>query len=154
MELRQEQLKEELKSQVAFRKCGGRPGEEDVGEGAAEPAGRALWKGGSSHSPLLLERKWGATFAVKKKKKTEDYFPGGPVVKTSHFHCREPKFNPCSGMIPQAAEQLCPGATTRESLHPAIKTQCSQTNTQNQGKPAPVYRVPTGVILLSVLRPE
>lgn len=69
MELRQEQLKEELKSQVAFRKCGGRPGEEDVGEGVAEPAGRALWKGGSSHSPLLLERKWGATFAVKKKKK-------------------------------------------------------------------------------------
>ena len=71
MELRQEQLKEELKSQVAFRKCGGRPGEEDVGEGVAEPAGRALWKGGSSHSPLLLARKWGATFEVKKKKKKQ-----------------------------------------------------------------------------------
>ena len=33
MELRQKQLKEELKSQVAFRKCGGRAGEEDVGGG-------------------------------------------------------------------------------------------------------------------------
>ena len=24
-------------------------------------------------------------------------FPDGPMVKTTHFQCREPRFNPCSG---------------------------------------------------------
>ena len=30
--------------------------------------------------------------------------PGGPVVRTLHFHCRGPGFHPCQGIkIPQAA---------------------------------------------------
>ena len=24
-------------------------------------------------------------------------FPGSPAIKTSHFHCRGPGFDPCSG---------------------------------------------------------
>ena len=30
-------------------------------------------------------------------KKREVDFPGSPMVKTLCFHCRGPKFNPCSG---------------------------------------------------------
>ena len=26
-------------------------------------------------------------------------FPGGPVVKTPHFHCRGSRFDPCSGKL-------------------------------------------------------
>ena len=36
--------------------------------------------------------------------KNEGVFPGGPVVKTPRFQCREPRFNPWSGnLIPYAA---------------------------------------------------
>lgn len=117
MELRQEQLKEELESQVAFRKCGGRAGEEDV-EGARLGLQGGLCGKEPQVIPLFSLRGSGVPpLQLKKKKKTEDYFPGGPVVKTSHFHCQEPEFNPCSRMIPQAAEQLCPGTTTTELGH-------------------------------------
>lgn len=75
MELRQEQLKEELQHQVAFGKRRGGAGKEDVREPAG-PAGRApgwaLGEGVSSQpSPLLLERKRGATFAVKTNRQSQ-----------------------------------------------------------------------------------
>ena len=33
---------------------------------------------------------------LSEKSQTVD-FPGGPVVKTLHFHCRGPGFDPCLG---------------------------------------------------------
>ena len=41
-------------------------------------------------------------------------FPGTPVVKTPSFHCRGHGFDPWSGKIPHAVEQLSPCATTTE----------------------------------------
>ena len=41
-------------------------------------------------------------------------FPGSPVVKTLHFHHRGHGFDPWSGKIPHATEQLGPRATTTE----------------------------------------
>ena len=35
-------------------------------------------------------------------------FPRGPVVETLHFHCMGHGFEPWSGKIPHAAEQLGP----------------------------------------------
>ena len=41
-------------------------------------------------------------------------FPGVSVVKESACQCRRCRFNPQSGKIPHAAEQLCPCTTTTE----------------------------------------
>lgn len=76
----------------------------NVGEGAGE---ERCWGGSwacregfverSLKSFLFSLRERGATFAVKKKKKDRGLLSGWSVVKTSHFHCQEPEFNPCSG---------------------------------------------------------
>ena len=42
-------------------------------------------------------------------------FPGGSVVKTA-CQCRRHGFDPWSGKIPHAAEQLSPCATTTEPV--------------------------------------
>ena len=41
-------------------------------------------------------------------------FPGGAVVKNSPASAGEPGFEPWSGKIPHAVEQLSPCATTTE----------------------------------------
>ena len=73
MELRQEQLKEELKSQVAFRKCGGRAGEEDVGGGRLGLQGGLCGKCGPGIGPcqisVLSPGRTGEVFII--------FFPGG-----------------------------------------------------------------------------
>ena len=47
-------------------------------------------------------------------KKMKWGFPGGTVVKNPPAKCRGHGFEPWSGKIPHAAEQLSPCATTTE----------------------------------------
>ena len=50
--------------------------------------------------PSLLQRSDSPASCLFQKCEPED-FPGGPVVRTLHFHCREPGFDPWLGKIPQ-----------------------------------------------------
>ena len=50
---------------------------------------------------LLTRKKWAIKKAKGEKTDQREHgqreFPGGPVVRTLHSHCRGPGFNPWSG---------------------------------------------------------
>ena len=75
-----------------------------IQSGNATPPGQ-LQVTGWTRDPVLLTRQDGRPArgllekvpTALKMRPTNWEFPGGPVVGTPRFHCREPGFNPCLG---------------------------------------------------------
>ena len=51
----------------------------------------------SQKKSKYLTEKWAKDRIHTSSKKTHREFPGGPLVRTLHFHCREHGFSPWSG---------------------------------------------------------
>ena len=76
---------------------------------------------GISFLDRTLEMQWGGYHHHQSRRhlclhsKEKQGFPGGPVVKNPPCKARGHRFDPCSGKIPHAMEQLSPWAPTAES---------------------------------------
>lgn len=53
----------------------------------------------SRWSEISLRKGYWSTSDLSKEKRD---FPGSPVVKNPHFHCRRQRFDPCSGNFDSA----------------------------------------------------
>ena len=73
-----------------------------------------------THPPAqnLIQRRGGLrkTSTLSEEEYHSGDFPGGPVVKTPHFQCGGHGFDPWSGKIPRASEQLGLCGTTAEPV--------------------------------------
>ena len=71
----------------------------DLGMNAHEASYNMGWSQGEKRNHRPGVGNPNVAHSYTKLQKVQEYgeFPGGPVVRTPHFHCRGPQFNPWSG---------------------------------------------------------